>query len=105
MTFTHKSKAWQAKRLTILARDFYTCKMCGASLTNGRKHGRAAVVDHLEPVTLSPAKAMDDENLQAVCKLCHDSTCASIEAQHDTAEAIRAAKLAWRPVGLDGYPA
>lgn len=77
--------------------------MCGALLRHGKQHGRAAIVDHLEPLELSPGLELDPDNLRAVCRTCH-GVCASIEARYSTAAEVKAAKLKYRPVGLDGYP-
>lgn len=32
----------------------------------------AAVVDHIEPVSEAPERAFDPDNLQSLCKRCHD---------------------------------
>jgi 5-methylcytosine-specific restriction protein A len=99
----HNTPEWQRLRLAILNRDYWTCQMCGAILRQGKKHPRSAVVDHIEPLTLSPDKATDETNLRSVCRRCH-AICDSIEKRNTSAEAIRAAKMAYRAVGLDGYP-
>jgi 5-methylcytosine-specific restriction endonuclease McrA len=101
--FSYSTTAWRNLRLWVLDRDLWTCQMCGVVLTQGRRDSRSAVVDHIEPVALSPGRAWDRDNLRAVCKRCH-AVCDSIEKRSTDAEAIRDAKLAYRPVGLDGYP-
>ena len=100
----YDTKAWTIHRQRILLRDMFTCQMCGVSLTDGKRSPRSAVVDHKQPAELRPDLFYDDNNTWAVCKRCHDTTCQSIEARlGDDAQAIRAAKEAYRPVGLDGY--
>ena len=56
--------------------------MCGALLRTGRNAPDSAVVDHIEPIELSPHRIDDPTNLWAVCKGCHDGACASIERQN-----------------------
>lgn len=93
---THPLATAQGKRLRkqVLIRDQYTCQMCGILVSQGRHKSNAATVDHTVPATLAPELTFDASNLRTVCKRCHDSTCATIEAQHaGDAEAIRAAKL------------
>ena len=102
---SHTSKAWGKYKEIIIKRDGYTCQMCGVFLRRGRKHPRSAVVDHKQPAKLRPDLFYDDDNVWAVCKRCHDTTCQSIEARYgNDAEAIRTAKEAHSPVGIDGYP-
>jgi len=50
-------------------RDEPWCRYCRAAgdLTP------AEVVDHIEPVRDAPDRAFDPENLQGLCKHCHDS--------------------------------
>ena len=102
----YSSQAWRSLRLVILLRDGYRCCMCGTILKAGRRGDRAAIVDHIRPLALRPDLGLDEGNLWSVCSGCHDRTCTSIEARHaGDADAIAAAKAAWRPVGIDGYPA
>lgn len=99
---TSKGRAFRNR---ILIRDLFTCQMCNVIVRDGRKSARAAVVDHLRPVELRPDLAMDPDNCRTVCKRCHDTTCAHIEAKHaGNEEAIESAKKAYRAIGLDGYP-
>lgn len=94
---------WRSLRLGILDRDLWTCRMCGVALRQGRRRPDSAVVDHIEPVELSPDLKWDEGNLQSVCRTCH-AVCDSIEKRNTAPADIRAAKLAYKPVGLDGYP-
>lgn len=91
-------------RQRVLVRDMYLCQMCGTSTTTGRKASNSAVVDHVAPVALRPDLVDDMANLRCVCRRCH-AACDSIEKRlSPDSDAIVAAKLAYRPVGLDGYP-
>ena len=100
------STAWRTLRPIVLHRDGYRCRMCAVIVTDGRTGDRAAVIDHIRPRSLRPDLALDDGNCWCVCRGCHDGPCASIEARHPgDADAIAAAKAAWRPVGVDGCPA
>ena len=63
------------------------------------------VLDHLEPIALSPRKTWDASNLVLSCKACHDGFCASIEAQYPKdPKAIREAKLRGSGFTSDGRP-
>lgn len=102
----YSNQAWQQHRQRILLRDMFTCQMCGVMLTNGKKSSRSAVVDHKQPAELRPDLFLNDDNTWAVCKRCHDTTCASIEARlGNNAQAIRQAKEAHRSgFDADGRP-
>lgn len=102
---TYHCKQWRTTRATILARDGYTCQICGCILSEGRKGKRSAVVDHKRPAELRPDLFFDPDNLWAVCKADHDKVCQAIEKTHwPDVEGIARRKAAYRPVGLDGYP-
>ena len=68
----------RAFRLAILERDDFTCQMCGILTVDGRTDPRAAVVDHIEPITLSPDRTWDEANCRCICRGCH-SICDGIE--------------------------
>lgn len=95
---------WKKLRQVILARDNYQCQMCAKHLTGGQGTRDAAIVDHLEPAKYRPELFFDEANLRAVCKYCHDTQCHRIENRNTDPAQIRALKLAFRPVGHDGYP-
>lgn len=110
----YKTARWQKLRMAILARDLFTCQMCGAILRQGRSDSkqsalRPAVVDHIIPHRGVEALFWHPANLWAVCCDCHDSTCQQIETRHKgqltprAAMQIRDAKLRYRVVGIDGY--
>lgn len=48
----------------ILARDNFACQKC-------KKKGGKLQVHHIEPVSESPEKVMDEDNVMAICKPCH----------------------------------
>ena len=101
----YQSKPWRKIRIKILIRDNYRCRMCGTLLITGRKSKRSAVIDHTIPRELAPERALDESNLKAVCKHCHDVECQAIEKRHKhDAPAIAHAKNTYRTIGLDGYP-
>ncbi len=79
--------------------------MCGTRLLTGRKSRRSVVIDHTIPRELAPDLELDESNLKAVCKHCHDVECQAIEKRHKhDASAIEHSKNSYRPIGLDGYP-
>lgn len=91
---SHGVKKRDALARHVGQRDGYRCFMCQCSLYPGRDAPNSRVLEHLEPWRLSPDKAYDPDNIKLCCKQCHDSTCASIEAQHwGNAEMIKAVKL------------
>ena len=58
------SRQWRALRLTILARDGYTCHYCGQT---------AITVDHILPIKKHPDLAMNADNCVASCKPCNSA--------------------------------
>lgn len=67
LRFYHSS-AWKKKRLQILARDKHACQEC-------RKQGRystAVIVHHIKHLQDEPGLALTDDNLESVCKDCHE---------------------------------
>lgn len=64
----YRTYAWKKKRMQILARDRGACQEC-------RKNGRysmAEVVHHIKHLQDAPELAMSDDNLESVCKECHE---------------------------------
>ena len=91
-------------RQQVLSRDGYQCRVCAALLTSGTSHERAAVVDHIRPHKLRPDLTWDEANCWAVCRGWHAELLGIERKLAPDAEAIAAAKLARRGVGLDGWP-
>ncbi len=60
----YKSKEWRAKRIRILTRDAFICRICGRVTS-----GPSANVDHVVPLEDGGSDA--DENLQTLCRSCH----------------------------------
>jgi 5-methylcytosine-specific restriction endonuclease McrA len=58
------SRKWRSFRLTILARDNYTCGYCG---------GDATSVDHVMPIKENPDQAFNAENCISACKACNSA--------------------------------
>lgn len=61
----NKIRIGQKLRVDILARDNYTCQMCGI----GRKNNAILEVDHIYPV--SKGGTNDPSNLQVLCRDCN----------------------------------
>ena len=64
----YRTYAWKKKRLQILARDKHACQEC-------RKQGRyskAEIVHHIKHLQDEPGLALTDDNLESVCKGCHE---------------------------------
>ena len=54
---------WKALRMSILERDGFQCRKCGA-------RGKLEV-DHVKPVRDRPDLAYEPSNLQSLCPRCH----------------------------------
>ena len=64
----YRTYQWKKKRLHILARDKGACQEC-------RKRGRytkAVLVHHIKHLQDAPGLALTDDNLESVCKDCHE---------------------------------
>lgn len=57
---------WQAKRLTILSRDNYTCRQCSATNTELHVHHHVYLTGHLP-------WEYEDEYLITLCAKCHQN--------------------------------
>ncbi len=88
----YKTAAWKAIRPVILARDLYTCQRCNTPLTPGRSRPTDAVVNHKQPHRGDWTLFTDPDNLEAVCKQCHDSAIQSMERGNV------------QQIGPDGWP-
>lgn len=81
---------WKHARQRILARDLYTCQMCGVLVAGkGEAH-----IDHIEPHRDDRNRFFcGDNGLQTLCANCHN--------MHKQAEE----RGSYRPtIGLDGWP-
>lgn len=65
----YKTARWQKLRMSVLVRDLFTCQMCRKMETNTSQ----LVGDHKIPHHGDEAMFWDDNNVQCVCKTCHDS--------------------------------
>ena len=67
MTYAEKLKdpRWQKKRLEILERDEWRCRLCGAE-------DMPLHIHHEKYTTRNPWEE-EDINLSAICEKCHDS--------------------------------
>lgn len=60
-----RGQIWSKVRRRALARDRYTCQMCGS------RERKTLTVDHIEPVCKGGAR-YTLSNLMTLCKKCHD---------------------------------
>ena len=72
----YKLARWQKLRWACLVRDAFTCGFCKAVVADTSQ----LVADHRRPHRGDPRLFWDIENLQCLCKQCHDSTKQRIEA-------------------------
>ncbi|WP_339767152.1 HNH endonuclease [uncultured Pseudosulfitobacter sp.] len=70
---------WQRLRIKVLQRDQYTCQQTGVLLIGKHPAPNSPVVDHIEPHRGDPDLFWDEENLQSVAKIWHDSVKQSME--------------------------
>jgi 5-methylcytosine-specific restriction endonuclease McrA len=63
----YKTARWQRLRLTVLARDLYTCRICGRIEGNTSR----LICDHIEPHRGDVEKFWAGP-FQTLCKPCHD---------------------------------
>lgn len=64
----YKSKEWRKIRLEALKRDNYECQECKRK----GKYSRAQNVHHIKEVKLYPEKALELNNLESICIVCHN---------------------------------
>ncbi len=65
----YKTAAWQRLRWSVLVRDMFTCAMCGRLEAATSQ----LVADHTVAHRGDEALFWDADNLQCLCKPCHDS--------------------------------
>lgn len=64
----YQSAEWMRKKEIVLKRAGYQCQIC-------RRYGRhieATEVHHIAHLEDAPEKALEDSNLIALCKACHN---------------------------------
>lgn len=64
----YKTARWQKLRWSVLVRDLFTCRECGRIEADTSK----LVADHKRAHRGDERKFWDPENLQCLCKPCHD---------------------------------
>lgn len=64
----YKTYKWKIKRKEILVRDNYECQKCKAR----GKVAKATTVHHKKEYKYFPNLALTDENLQSLCRACHE---------------------------------
>jgi 5-methylcytosine-specific restriction endonuclease McrA len=64
----YKTARWAALRLSIFLRDLYQCQRCGKLEGNTS----LLVCDHRKPHRGDQQLFWDENNLQTLCKGCHD---------------------------------
>lgn len=71
----YKLARWQQLRLRVFLRDSYTCQFCN----NVEGNTSLLVADHKRPHRGDELLFWDEDNVQTLCKSCHDSRKQSIE--------------------------
>jgi 5-methylcytosine-specific restriction enzyme A len=65
----YKTSQWQKLRWSVLVRDLFTCKRCNRI----EQDTSLLVADHRVPHRGDAKLFWDADNLQCLCKACHDS--------------------------------
>lgn len=65
----YKSQQWERKRKSVLQRDHYACQECRRK---GR-YCRANTVHHIRHLKDEPELALEDDNLESLCRDCHEA--------------------------------
>ncbi|MBI0021013.1 HNH endonuclease [Bartonella sp. W8097] len=65
----YRTKRWQRLRWQTLTKAMFTCAMCGRIEADTSK----LVCDHIKPHRGNETLFYDENNLQCLCKQCHDS--------------------------------
>lgn len=86
----YQSKAWQRLRWQVI-QESTICALCLKPLNKIAKN--KIHIDHIKPRTKYPLLALERDNLQALCVMCHSSAKKRIE--HGKAELNK--------IGLDGW--
>jgi 5-methylcytosine-specific restriction protein A len=89
----YRLAAWRALRADTFHRDSLICQICGALCAGAYPAPDSPVADHIRPHRGALALFLDPDNLQTLCKACHDGAKARIESRgYDNAP------------GPDGWP-
>lgn len=67
----YSTKRWKVLRLDIFLRDIFTCQMDGCGLIEGNTSW--LVCDHIKKPEGNERLFWDEDNLQTLCKSCHDT--------------------------------
>lgn len=91
----YRLKAWQALRQATFHRDALICQMpgCGVLCAGAYPAPDSPVCDHRVPHKGALALFLDPDNLQTLCKACHDGAKAIQESRGYTSDP-----------GSDGWP-
>ncbi|MGM8137503.1 HNH endonuclease [Enterococcus italicus] len=63
---------WKRKRLEILERDHYECQECRRNGKLTTAYDAILEIDHIKELDKYPELAWDNENLQTLCRSCHN---------------------------------
>lgn len=63
---------WRQKRIEILERDHYECQWCRAEGKLTTQYDAILEIDHIKELETHPELAWDNDNLQTLCRSCHN---------------------------------
>lgn len=70
----YKRKAWGILRERVISEAQGLCKICGTACVGARGKSNSPVIDHIKPHKGDEALFFDPDNLQLLCKRCHDTS-------------------------------
>ena len=70
----YHSRAWKAARELVLIRDHWLCQECKRAFEAGeaQRIRQATTVHHIKPREERPDLALDLDNLESICAICHN---------------------------------
>lgn len=78
----YSTEEWRAVRGTAFVRDLYTCRRCDCILVEGRPNDpQSATANHIVPHRGDRELFFDIDNIESVCKSCHDTLIQREEAR------------------------
>lgn len=63
----YQRREWQSLRYRVLVKYGRKCMMCNASADDGAE----IHVDHIKPISIFPEMALQESNLQVLCRACN----------------------------------
>ena len=92
----YSRKAWVTLRHLVYIRDLGICQICKKAVSLNHKHRHAFIADHIKAHKGDEELFFDIDNVQCVCKSCHDS----VKQSHERGGNAKVKQT----IGVDGWP-